>query len=140
MERERIPRGIEPRRHLKMGPGGTADVEFAVQLLQIHNGWAIEGVRTPATLDALAAARAEGIITARDAQWLDDAYRFVTRLRNRLFLLVGRPTDVLPATQEGLEALGIAMGYDDQPRQEVEEEYLRVTRRARRVARELIYG
>ena len=35
MERERIPRGTDPRRHLKLGPGGLSDVEFAVQILQL---------------------------------------------------------------------------------------------------------
>jgi hypothetical protein len=62
------------------------------------------------------------------------------RLRNRLFFLSGRPTEALPPTPEGLEALGIAMGYREQPRQELEEAYLRFTRRARRSAESLIYG
>ena len=45
-----------------------------------------------------------------------------------------------PVRPEDLEALGVAMGFADQPRQELEEEYLRVTRRARKVAEPLIYG
>jgi hypothetical protein len=32
------------------------------------------------------------------------------------------------------------MGYMDQPRQELEEDYLRTTRRVRNVAERLIYG
>jgi hypothetical protein len=32
------------------------------------------------------------------------------------------------------------MGYQEQPRQELEEAYLRITRRARRSAEALIYG
>ena len=35
MESERLPRGIDPRRHLKLGPGGLSDVEWTVQLLAI---------------------------------------------------------------------------------------------------------
>jgi glutamate-ammonia-ligase adenylyltransferase len=61
-------------------------------------------------------------------------------LRNRLFFLVGRPQDSLPVKPEDLEALGVSMGFKEQPRQEIEEEYLRVTRRARRVCEPLIYG
>jgi hypothetical protein len=53
---------------------------------------------------------------------------------------MGRPIEALPSKPEEMEALGIAMGFTDQPRQEVEESYLRVTRRARRVAERLIYG
>src|SRR5690606_19746265 len=29
MEAERLPRGVDPRRHLKLGPGGLSDVEWA---------------------------------------------------------------------------------------------------------------
>jgi hypothetical protein len=39
-----------------------------------------------------------------------------------------------------LEALGIAMGFEEQPRQELEETYRRYTRRARKIAERLIYG
>jgi hypothetical protein len=62
------------------------------------------------------------------------------RLRNRLFFMAGRPIDVMPTKPEELEAIGVAMGFEDQPRQEVEEEYLRVTRRVRGVCEPLIYG
>ena len=141
MERERIPRGVDPRRHMKMGPGGAADVEFSVQVLQLQRGFeGSDGLRSGNTLEALRAAVAGGAISERDASHLAEAYRFTARARNRLYFLVGRPVDVLPTKPEELEALGIALGFTDQPRQEVEEAYLRVTRRARRVAEKVIYG
>jgi hypothetical protein len=62
------------------------------------------------------------------------------RLRNRLFFQFGRPVDALPNRPEDLEALGKAMGFVAQPRQELEETYLRLTRRARRITEPLIYG
>ena len=74
-----------------------------------------------------------------DVHQLRSAYTFLSSLRNRLFWLVGRPGDVLPVKPEDLEALAIAMGYHGQPRQELEEDYLRVTRRARKVAERYIY-
>ena len=74
-----------------------------------------------------------------DVHQLRSAYTFLSSLRNRLFWLTGRPGDVLPVKSEDLEALAIAMGYHDQPRQELEEEYLRVTRRARKVTERYIY-
>jgi glutamate-ammonia-ligase adenylyltransferase len=140
MERERIPRGTDPRRHLKLGPGGASDVEFSVQLLQQQHAVSHEGLRVGGTLEALRAAAVAGVISESDSAHLAEAYRFIARARNRLFFLVGRPVDVLPTKPEELEALGIALGFSDQPRQEVEETYLRVTRRARRVAERLIYG
>ena len=75
-----------------------------------------------------------------DALRLAEAYRFLMKARNRMFLMAGRPQDSLPAKPEELEALGVAMGYTDQPRQEMEEDYLRLTRRARKVAERVIYG
>jgi glutamate-ammonia-ligase adenylyltransferase len=140
MERERIPRGTDPRRHVKMGPGGVADVEFTVQLLQQRSAREHEALQTPNTLEALAAARDADLLSERDAQWLADDYRFLMKLRNRLFFIAGRPVDGLPVKPEQLEALGVAMGYTEQPRQELEEEYLRLTRRARKVAEQHIYG
>ena len=140
MERERIPRRVDPRRHMKLGPGGTSDVEFAVQMLQLRHGAENEGLRTPNTLDALDVARRSGLLGYEPALVLSDAYSFVSRARNRLFLLAGRPVDVLPTKPEELEALGLALSFNEQPRQEVEEVYLRVTRRARRVAEKIIFG
>jgi glutamate-ammonia-ligase adenylyltransferase len=139
MERERIPRGVEPRRHFKMGPGGTADVEFAVQILQLRHGHHHSALRTQSTLEALGAASELGLMPQSDARQLRSAYTFLSSLRNRLFWLTGRPGDVLPTKFEDLEALAIAMGYHGQPRQELEEDYLRLTRRARKVAERYIY-
>lgn len=140
MEKERIPRGIQPRRHMKMGPGGLADIEFAAQLLQIQHGARFEGLQVPGTRPALSHAADLDLVPASDALRLIEAYDFLSKLRDRLFLMVGRPGDVLPTKPEDEEALAVAMGYRNQPRQELEEEYLRITRRARRVVEPLIYG
>jgi glutamate-ammonia-ligase adenylyltransferase len=140
MGRERIPRGVDARRHLKLGPGCMSDIEFAAALQQFVHGHRHEHMRAANTLDAIEAARACSAIDESSARRMSDAYRFLARLRDRLFLLTGRPTDVLPNKPELLESLGIAMGFHDQPRQEVEERYLRVTRRARQVTDALIYG
>jgi glutamate-ammonia-ligase adenylyltransferase len=140
MERERIPRGTDARRNFKLGPGGLSDIEFAVQLLQRMNARRLPSLRAAGTVEALGAAATEGVLDEDDARLLVDAYLWLGRLRNRLFFIAARPGDALPVKPEELEALGIAMGYEQQPRQELEEHYLRVTRRARRVAEPLIYG
>jgi glutamate-ammonia-ligase adenylyltransferase len=140
MEKERVPKGIDPRRHLKLGPGGIADVEFAVQLLQRTHGHAHAELRVTGTLEALAAAEELGLVSQEDAARLREAFTFLMELRNRIFFLFAKPVDALPAKPEELEALGIAMGAKAQPRQEIEERFLRVSRRARKVAERLIYG
>ena len=140
MERERIPRGTDPRRHLKLGPGGLSDVEFAVQVLQLQHAASDPALRRAGTFESLRASTTAGLVDPEDARKMLAAYAFLMRLRNRLFFISGKPVDVLPTKPEDLEALGVAMGFTDQPRQEVEERYLRVTRRARKVAEPLIYG
>lgn len=140
MEKERVPRGTDARRHLKFGPGGLADVEFSAQILQLRHAHERAEVRVVGTLDALDACWREGLLADAEALRLAEAYRFLMKARNRMFLMVGRPQDSLPAKPEELEALGVAMGYTDQPRQEMEEDYLRLTRRARKVAERVIYG
>jgi glutamate-ammonia-ligase adenylyltransferase len=140
MERERIPRYVDARRHLKLGPGGMSDVEFAVQMLQHKHGRRLEELRVTGTLEAAAAAHDAGLLDVDSLRRLTEAWMFLAGVRNALFLMFGRSIDVLPAKPESLEALGVALGFRDQPRQEVEEHFLRVTRRARKVAEPLIYG
>jgi [glutamine synthetase] adenylyltransferase / [glutamine synthetase]-adenylyl-L-tyrosine phosphorylase len=140
MERERIPRGTDPRRNFKLGPGGMSDVEFAIQLLQLQHAHDSEPLQTTSTLEAIEGARSADLLPAEDADELASTYRFLITLRNRLFFIAGRPVDALPPQPERLEALGIALGYREAPRQELDEDYLRVTRRARKVAEPLIYG
>lgn len=140
MEKERVPRGTDARRHLKFGPGGLADVEFSAQLLQLQHAHDRDDLQVTGTLGALEACWREGLLPDADALRLAEAYRFLMKARNRMFLMAGRPQDVLPVKPEDLEALGVAMGYTDQPRQEMEEDYLRLTRRARKVAERIIYG
>ena len=60
MEAERMPRGVDPALHLKLGPGGLADVEWVVQLLQLRHAHAVPALRTTRTLAALAAAAGGG--------------------------------------------------------------------------------
>jgi [glutamine synthetase] adenylyltransferase / [glutamine synthetase]-adenylyl-L-tyrosine phosphorylase len=140
MEKERVARGSDPKRDMKMGPGGASDIEFAVQLTQLRLGHDDPELQTTGTLPALQSLEKSGLIPPADARLLADAYRFIAKLRNRLFFMAGRPTDALPVKPEDLEALGVALGYTSQPRQELEEDFLRITRRARKIAEPLIYG
>ncbi|MFP5351283.1 MAG: bifunctional [glutamine synthetase] adenylyltransferase/[glutamine synthetase]-adenylyl-L-tyrosine phosphorylase [Actinomycetota bacterium] len=139
MEKERVPKGTDPRRHLKLGPGGIADVEFAVQLLQRKHAAELLELRSPGTMEALQVAADHELVGREEAERLRDAFMFLMSLRNRLFFLYAKPVDALPTKPEELEALGIAMGFTGQPRQELEETFLRITRRARKVAHSLIY-
>jgi [glutamine synthetase] adenylyltransferase / [glutamine synthetase]-adenylyl-L-tyrosine phosphorylase len=133
VESERLPAGADPRLHLKLGPGGLADVEWTVQLLQLRLGRDHPGVRQPGTLAALAALEQAQALDASEAAWLGDAYRLCLRLRNAAYLVTGRPVDSLPSDQVVLERLARALGEPAPGRQRLLEAYRRATRRARRV-------
>ncbi len=48
VDKERLPRGADPKSHLKLGRGGLADIEWTVQLLQMRHAAEVPGLRTPA--------------------------------------------------------------------------------------------
>jgi glutamate-ammonia-ligase adenylyltransferase len=131
VESERLPAGADPKLHLKLGPGGLADVEWTAQLLQLRVGGAQPAVRVQPTLDALEALAAAGALDPDQAAWLADAYRLCLRTRNLAYLVAGRPVDTLPTDPVALERLARAMG--ETGRQRLLEDYRRATRRARRV-------
>ncbi|HZD01307.1 MAG TPA: bifunctional [glutamine synthetase] adenylyltransferase/[glutamine synthetase]-adenylyl-L-tyrosine phosphorylase [Actinomycetes bacterium] len=140
VESERLPAGADPRLHLKLGPGGLADVEWTVQLLQLRLGGRHPRVRLPGTLPALDALVEVGGLQAGEAGWLGDAYRLCLRLRNIGYLVAGRPADSLPTDPRALERLAEAMGEPAPGRQRLLEAYRRATRRARRVVMARFWG
>ena len=131
VESERLPAGADPKLHLKLGPGGLADVEWTAQLLQLRAGGGQPAVRVQPTLDALDALAGAGALDPGQAAWLADAYRLCLRIRNLAYLVAGRPVDTLPTDPVALERLARAMG--EPGRQHLLEDYRRATRRARRV-------
>ena len=139
IEKERVPRRVDPERHVKLGPGGIADVEWTVQLLQLEHGATRPALRGPSTLATLDAIEDEGILDHRDVERLRDGFRFAATIRNRLTLLRQRDTDVLP-TGERLEQLARAMGYGRGGRQQLEADWFRHARHVRAVTERIFYG
>lgn len=140
VEGERLPQGADPRRHLKLGPGTLSDVEWLVQLLQLQNAHTHPALRTTSTLRALDAAVAAGLLDAADADRLREAWRLSSRLRSAMTLLTGQTKDVLPLDARELDGVGRILGYPDRSASALEDEYLGVTRRARKTFENLFYG
>jgi glutamate-ammonia-ligase adenylyltransferase len=140
IERERLKAHEDPRRQVKLGVGGLADVEFTVQLLQMRNGRDRPELRTPNTLQAINALEDAKLVDRQDASWLRDAHLLLNRVRNHMFLLRGLATDALPTRDEEVEKLARSLGYGRLSRSRFLEHYRRVTRRARRVTDRLFYG
>lgn len=144
VEAERLPRGTDPTRHLKLGRGGIADVEWTAQLLQLQHAHDVPGLRTTGTLDALAAATAAGLLDEDDAQTMVEAWELASRLRDANVLWTGRSdgtqVDVLPHDRQALAGLARVVGYPSGSGGELEEDYLRTARRARAVVERVFYG
>ncbi len=140
MESERLPRGVDPRRHLKMGPGGLADVEWTVQLLQLQHAHEHPSLRTTMTLDALHAAVEAELLSVNDASILEDAWKLATDLRGALALRGrDRNADVLPGDARDLKVLAEIIHVDDTGA-ELLDRYERTTRHARSVAERVFFG
>ncbi|SEF36577.1 glutamate-ammonia-ligase adenylyltransferase [Amycolatopsis pretoriensis] len=87
-------------RELKLGRGGLRDVEFAVQLLQLVHGRVDADLRSPSTMDALAALGEGGYVGRQDAAELGASYEFLRMLEHRLQLRRLRRTHLFPATSD----------------------------------------
>lgn len=127
---ERLPRGADRHTHLKLGRGGLADVEWTVQLLQMRHAGKVEGLRTPQTLPALEAAAAAGLVADTDAETLAEAWRLVSRVRNAVTLVRGKPSDQLPRDARDRAAVARVLGYPQGASDQMVNDYLRATRRA----------
>ncbi|MEV7099229.1 bifunctional [glutamine synthetase] adenylyltransferase/[glutamine synthetase]-adenylyl-L-tyrosine phosphorylase [Amycolatopsis sp. NPDC051045] len=95
-------------RELKLGRGGLRDVEFAVQLLQLVHGRVDADLRSPSTMDALAALGEGGYVGREDAAELGASYEFLRMIEHRLQLRRLRRTHLFPAPTDTAELRIIA--------------------------------
>jgi [glutamine synthetase] adenylyltransferase / [glutamine synthetase]-adenylyl-L-tyrosine phosphorylase len=137
---ERLPRGADPTTHLKLGRGGLADIEWTVQLLQMQYAGPVPALRTTKTLEALEAAVAADLLSRQDADALSMAWRTASGLRNAVVQVRGRPSDSLPRDTRERAAVAHIRGYPQGDSDQLVNDYLRVTRRARRVVERLFWG
>ncbi len=133
VDAERLPRGADPATHFKLGRGGLADVEWTIQLLQMQQAGSVEPMRTTRTLDALAAAVDAELLSSQDSDALSAAWSMASRLRNAVTQVRGRPFDSLPRDARERAAVAYICGYRAGESDELVNDYLRKTRRARQV-------
>lgn len=101
------------QRNLKRGPGGTVDVEFLVQMLQLKHGGEDPSIRCPGTVDALEALQAEGYLSADDADYFRRSYRFQRSVEARIRLMNAAGRHELPDNPKELAKLAYLLGYSD---------------------------
>ena len=139
VEHERMPHGADRTRQLKLGRGGLSDVEWLVQLIQLQHAHEVQGLRTTSTLEALNAAVDANLVAAEDAEVLRDAWLLATKIRGGNVLRGVRQSDLLPTLRDALEAVARWSGYTPGNARQLEEDYLRVTRNARKVYERLFF-
>ena len=133
VDAERLPRGADPATHLKLGRGGLTDIEWTIQLLQMQYGARVAGLRTTRTAEALDAAVEAELLAREDAAALKQAWTMASRLRNTVLLVRGRASDSLPRATREKAAVAHVCGYGPGESDELVNDYMRVTRRARAV-------
>lgn len=130
-------------RQLKLAPGGLRDIEFAVQLLQLVHGRADHSLRSPNTLEGLAALAAGGYVDDGDANLFSDAYQFLRTVEHRLQLRHMRRTHVVPSDAADRRRLARAVGFRDiratDALEQFDREYARVQGYVRRLHEKLFY-
>jgi glutamate-ammonia-ligase adenylyltransferase len=139
VEAERLPRGANPKTHLKLGRGGIADVEWTVQLLQLRHAHEVPGLRTTSTSGALAAAAEAGLVSQEDAAVLAHAWRLVSRVRNAVVLMRGKPAESMVEQSEERAGVAHLLGYGQQHSERMIDDYLRATRHARQVVERIFW-
>jgi glutamate-ammonia-ligase adenylyltransferase len=143
VDSERLPRGVEPSRHLKLGPGGLLDVQWIAQLLALRHAGQHPSLQVTGTLEALAAAERAGLLGPDDSLVLSESWTQAMRIRDANLLWSGRvsaATDVLAHDRRTLGGVARILGYEPGEAAVLEEDRHRVARRARGVFEHLFYG
>ncbi len=98
IERERVKNPLD----IKLGPGGLADIEWTVQLLQMKYGAKNRRIRRSGTLSALRALRDDALLPQADWTLLSQTYTQLAERRNQAFLQTGVSADAFPAQPDAL--------------------------------------
>ncbi len=139
VESERLPRGADPRTHLKLGRGGLADVEWTVQLVQLREAAEHPELRVTSTLAALDATEGLGLVEPAQAEVLRSAYRMAGMMRDAIVLWRGRPAETVPSDLRDADGIGRIIGREPGTGSGLHEDYVRQARRARAVVERLFY-
>ncbi|WP_437648944.1 bifunctional [glutamate--ammonia ligase]-adenylyl-L-tyrosine phosphorylase/[glutamate--ammonia-ligase] adenylyltransferase [Sorangium sp. So ce362] len=134
MERE-LSHERRGRRDFKLGRGGLADIEFAVQLLQIRHG-ADPRVRTTETLAAIDALASAGYLSAAHAEIFREGHAFLRKLEQRIRIVHADASQLLEENAPGVPLLARRTGIRGRTAAEAARELLArygaITERVRR--------
>ncbi|HVU19220.1 MAG TPA: bifunctional [glutamine synthetase] adenylyltransferase/[glutamine synthetase]-adenylyl-L-tyrosine phosphorylase [Rhizomicrobium sp.] len=99
--------------NIKLGRGGIREIEFFAQTQQLILGGRVPSLRQPATMDALDALCARGLVSEQTTNDLKHAYRYFRKLEHRLQMIEDEQTHTLPKSSDGLAHIACFMGYGE---------------------------
>lgn len=101
------------RDNLKRGIGGTMDIEFVVQMLQLFSAAEHPTVLVPGTLDAIKRLATCKKLDAATATSLDANYRFLRSIESGIRLMNTSARHDLPTSASELKRLAVLIDYRD---------------------------
>lgn len=99
-------------RNLKRGEGGTVDVEFAIQMLQLKHASSDDSVLVPGTLEAIERLVSLGYLQLEVGNCLAQGYQLLRSVEARLRLMNTTARHDLPETDQQLAKLAYLLDYD----------------------------
>jgi glutamate-ammonia-ligase adenylyltransferase len=114
LRRQQLRQMVAPGKvNVKYSAGGLIDIEYATQYLQVMHGHDHLSLRTPNTLQALAALVNDGLIARTDGAGLRKAYIFTRILVDGLRMVRGNTKDLVlpPPDSEEFVSLARRVGY-----------------------------
>jgi len=97
--------------NIKLGRGGIREIEFFTQTQQLIWGGRLAELRSPVTCETLDALVETGHCKKDTADDLKNAYEFLRLLEHRLQMINDEQTQVLPDDPDGIEKIGVFMGF-----------------------------
>jgi len=99
-------------RNLKRGIGGTVDIEFLVQTLQLKYFAESPAVLVPGTLDAITELAAANYLSDSDGSFLLESYEFLRAVEACLRLMNAAGRHELPQDESQLKKLAFLLKFD----------------------------
>lgn len=97
--------------NLKRGEGGTVDIEFIIQMLQLRFVADTPEVLVPGTLEALKQLHNHHLVSNSDFRFLNESYRFLRSIEARLRLMNTTARHDVPDSRDEMKKLAYLLGY-----------------------------
>jgi glutamate-ammonia-ligase adenylyltransferase len=108
--RFRMESGATPH-NIKRGEGGTVDIEFAIQMLQLRFARTFPAILVPNTIEAASALHACGCLSVDDFEFLTRSYQMLRWVEARLRLMDFSARHDLPVEGPELAKLAYLLDY-----------------------------